>query len=46
MSREGILWNNLGISLSVYLVGMAISIAIADACRPADRRDSLTGQGA
>lgn len=29
MSAEGILWNNLGISLTVYLIGMAISLAIA-----------------
>lgn len=29
MHREGILWNNLGISLSIYLIGMALSIAIA-----------------
>jgi ABC-type nitrate/sulfonate/bicarbonate transport system permease component len=29
MSREGILWSNLTISLVVYLVGMVISIAIA-----------------
>lgn len=29
MSAEGILWSNLGISLSIYLVGMVISLAIA-----------------
>ena len=29
MHEEGILWNNLGISLSIYLIGMVISIAIA-----------------
>jgi NitT/TauT family transport system permease protein len=29
MSAEGILWQNLTISLTVYLVGMAISLAIA-----------------
>lgn len=29
MSREGVLWGNLAISLTVYLVGMAISILIA-----------------
>lgn len=29
MHHEGILWSNLGISLTVYLVGMAISLAIA-----------------
>jgi ABC-type nitrate/sulfonate/bicarbonate transport system permease component len=29
MHQEGILWSNLGISLTIYLVGMAISLAIA-----------------
>lgn len=29
MHEEGILWGNLGISLSIYLFGMAISMAIA-----------------
>jgi NitT/TauT family transport system permease protein len=29
MHNEGILWGNLGISLSIYLIGMAISLAIA-----------------
>ncbi|MGH3346147.1 MAG: ABC transporter permease [Nocardioides sp.] len=29
MSAEGILWENLWISLSIFLIGMAISIAIA-----------------
>ena len=29
MSAEGILWSNLGISLSIYLIGMVISLAIA-----------------
>lgn len=29
MHQEGILWGNLGISLSIYLFGMAISMAIA-----------------
>lgn len=29
MSAEGILWENLTISLTVYLIGMAVSLAIA-----------------
>ena len=29
MNREGILWSNLGISFSVYVIGMVISIAMA-----------------
>jgi ABC-type nitrate/sulfonate/bicarbonate transport system permease component len=29
MSEEGILWSNLGISLTIYLIGMVISLAIA-----------------
>lgn len=29
MSDEGILWNNLGISLSIYAIGMVISMAVA-----------------
>ena len=29
MSDEGILWSNLGISLTIYLIGMVISMAIA-----------------
>ena len=29
MHQEGILWGNLGISLSIYLIGMVISLAIA-----------------
>lgn len=29
MSEEGILWSNLSISLSIYLIGMVISMAIA-----------------
>jgi ABC-type nitrate/sulfonate/bicarbonate transport system permease component len=32
MSREGILWSNLTISLVVYLIGMAISIVISVPC--------------
>ncbi|MBI2243611.1 MAG: ABC transporter permease [Nocardioides sp.] len=29
MSEEGILWSNLGISLTIYLIGMVLSLAIA-----------------
>lgn len=29
MSEEGVLWSNLGVSLSVYLVGMVLSLAVA-----------------
>jgi ABC-type nitrate/sulfonate/bicarbonate transport system permease component len=29
MHNEGILWGNLGISLSIYLIGMALSLVIA-----------------
>jgi ABC-type nitrate/sulfonate/bicarbonate transport system permease component len=29
MADEGILWNNLGISLSIYAIGMVISLAVA-----------------
>ena len=29
MHEQGILLNNLGISLSIYLIGMVISMAVA-----------------
>ncbi len=29
LSEEGVLWSNLGISLSIYLIGMVLSMAVA-----------------